>query len=136
MSSRSLPKILVDQCLGVKSIPQLFADAGYVVTTIQEEYGSGKVVDERWLHDAGTRGWVVVTKDKRIRRRPAELQAFRKAKARVVCLTAGEVPMRENVEILRGNLQRLEAWWDRPGPWLLIVQKDRVEQADLGSDKE
>jgi len=56
--SRSLPRILVDQSLGVGMVPQFFRDAGYPVFTIKDEYGRRNVEDEEWLHDAGTRGWV------------------------------------------------------------------------------
>lgn len=102
---------------------------------MQDEYGSRKVPDERWLDDAGRRGWVVVTKDQAIRRRPAERRAFLRAKARVVCLTTGDVTPADNVEFLRANLARLAEWWDKPGPWLLIVQKNRVEQVVLEPER-
>lgn len=132
--SRSLPKILVDQSLGVRSVPQLFRDVGYTVVTIQDEYGTRTVPDERWLHDAGTRGWVVVTKDERIRRRPSERLAFIKARARVVCLTPGDLPMADQVACFRENLAAIERWWDKPGPWILAVRRGGVEELSFSDD--
>lgn len=44
--------------------------------------------DEEWLADVGARGWVVLTKDERIRRRPLERQALAAAGVRAFVLTA------------------------------------------------
>lgn len=40
--------------------------------------------DLQWLAWAGQRGWIVLTRDRRIRTRPAELRAFREHGVRVV----------------------------------------------------
>ncbi|MCL1898339.1 MAG: hypothetical protein FWG16_05910 [Micrococcales bacterium] len=114
-------------------IPDLFRSEGYSVTTIQDEYGQRTVPDERWLHDSGVHQWVVLTKDERIRRRPSEIHAFVKAKARVVCLTPGSLTMAQQVEYFRVNLKRLESWWNRPGPWLLAVRGNSIEQLELNT---
>ena len=47
--------------------------------------------DRVWLQAAGERGWVILTKDQRIRYRPLELGALRTSGARVFVLTAGNV---------------------------------------------
>jgi hypothetical protein len=96
--------------------------------TVRDEYGSREIPDERWLHDAGVHGWVVVTKDERIRRRPREKSAFLKAKARVVCLTPGGLTMAEQVACFRDHLETIEQWWDKPGPWLLVLRRGGVEE--------
>jgi len=44
-----------------------------------------------WLRTAGERGWVVLTKDQRLRYRPLEIAALRASKARVFVLTAGNL---------------------------------------------
>jgi PIN like domain len=43
--------------------------------------------DEEWLRDAGEREWVVLMKDARIRRRPAELEVLAAHHVRAFCLT-------------------------------------------------
>jgi len=115
-------------------VPQFFRDAGYPVFTIKDEYGRRNVEDEEWLHDAGTRGWVVVAKDSRIRRRPKELSAVVKARARVVCVVPGDMGKAEEVACLRDNLSAIQSWWEKPGPWILAVRRDGVEELSLASD--
>jgi uncharacterized protein with PIN domain len=34
--------------------------------------------DEEWLPIVGERGWILITRDKKIRRRPAEIDAYRR----------------------------------------------------------
>jgi PIN like domain len=52
---------------------------GLVVRTMRSVYGPGAketVPDTVWLEQVGRAGWVALTKDDAIRRRPAELQAL------------------------------------------------------------
>jgi len=47
--------------------------------------------DRVWLRTVGERGWVVLTKDQRLRYRPLEIAALRASKARVFVLIAGNL---------------------------------------------
>ena len=46
------------------------------------------VPDVVWIPEVTQRGWVILTKDREIRRNPEELAALRAAGARYVCLSA------------------------------------------------
>lgn len=47
--------------------------------------------DTAWLAAVAKRGWVVLTKDQRLRYRPTELAALRRGGVRVFILTAGNL---------------------------------------------
>jgi hypothetical protein len=47
--------------------------------------------DEEWLRDVGARGWVVLTKDKTIRRKTVEREAVRHASLALFTLTRGNL---------------------------------------------
>lgn len=47
--------------------------------------------DQEWLADVGRRGWVVITKDQRIRRRQAEFRALLAANVAAFVLTSGNL---------------------------------------------
>ena len=102
MTSR--PKILVDHSLGTKSIPQFFRDAGFEVTTIEELFGRPCVSDVEWIPEAARLDMVVVHKDSKIRYKPAERQAVRESRMRMLCLTNGNLRTREQVECFSENL--------------------------------
>lgn len=68
--------------------------------------------DEEWLEVAGRESWVVLTRDKHIRRRPAELEAFQTHKVTVFVLAAGNASAAETAELitrLYDKIQRLAA---------------------------
>lgn len=60
--------------------------------------------DPDWLSAVGRRGWIVLTRDQRIRNRPNELRAARSARLHVFALTSGNLPAAEAVRIV------LAAW--------------------------
>jgi hypothetical protein len=79
----------VDRCLGTRLVPEALRAAGIEVRTYPDLYPHDPAVpDERWILDVAARGWVILTKDKAIRRTPAEIDALRRASARYVCLSA------------------------------------------------
>ena len=51
--------------------------------------------DEKWLAEAGRRGWLVLTRDQNIRRRPDELKALRDAGVLLFALTSATFPLRK-----------------------------------------
>ena len=68
--------------------------------------------DEEWLEVAGRESWVVLTRDKHIRRRPAELEAFQTHQVTVFVLAAGNASTAETAELitrLYDKIQRLAA---------------------------
>jgi hypothetical protein len=70
-----------------------------------------------WLHTVGERGWVVLTKDQKLRYRRLEIAARRASKARVFVLTAGNLWGIEIAAVFRKAL--------RPICKSLIPSRDR-----------
>lgn len=81
------------------------------------------VSDVAWLVEVGQRGWVVLTKDKSIRRRPLEYEAFRAARCRVFVLTATDVTGEEQAAILVGALRPITRFARRASPLLARVTR-------------
>ncbi|MFW2457950.1 hypothetical protein [Methyloversatilis discipulorum] len=55
--------------------------------------------DEKWLAEAGRRGWLVLTRDQNIRRRPDELKALRDAGVLLFALTSGNLSAQETADL-------------------------------------
>jgi hypothetical protein len=65
--------------------------------------------DEDWLRDVAQRGWVVVSRDKKIRTRPRERQAIVDSGAGVFCLTQNDNPTRwKYLQLLCLTLDQME----------------------------
>jgi hypothetical protein len=60
--------------------------------------------DPDWLTAVGARGWVVLTRDQRIRTRPNELAAVRAARLHVFALTSGNLSAAATAQLV------LAAW--------------------------
>ncbi|HEV8040842.1 MAG TPA: hypothetical protein VGP62_18360 [Bryobacteraceae bacterium] len=58
---------------------------------IHDDHFARDEEDRMWLRAVGERGWVVLTKDQRLRYRPFEIAALRASGARVFVLTAGNL---------------------------------------------
>src|ERR1700712_286898 len=87
MSSAGQPEFFLDRSLGRTTASRL-REAGYVVHLIADHYpnDAGDVPDEEWIAEGSSRGWTLLTKDKRIRYRAAELEALQ---GHLFCLISG-----------------------------------------------
>jgi hypothetical protein len=100
------PEFLIDRSLSQVSLPRALRSAGLTVQTLAELYGelaAQETTDASWLALAGERGWVVLCKDDRIRRRPAELRALTDGKVRLFCLTNASLTFAGQAEWLDGG---------------------------------
>ena len=86
---RSQPVVYIDESLSQKYLPEALRALGLIVYTVRDLRPSGGLKDEEWLREVGGRGWLALTKDKAIRRRPNEILAFKNANVRAVVLSAG-----------------------------------------------
>lgn len=68
---------------------------GWAIVTLAEHYGvraDEQVADVDWIEAAAKQGWPILMKDKRIRHRPAEIEAVVARKARCSVITRGDLP--------------------------------------------
>jgi len=118
------PEFFIDRSLGRRIVPEAIEAAGYVVHTLASVYGERegqRVEDERWLRDAGAADWVVLLKDDRIRRRPAELEALVDARVRAFCLTNAQLRGDEQAVRFTSNINRIVQRARQPGPYVYGV---------------
>jgi uncharacterized protein with PIN domain len=87
------PELLVfflDRSLGRKIVAQALRAAGATVEVHDDHYAPD-AKDEDWLVEVGRRGWIVLTKDDRIRYRATERMALMSAKVRTFVLTSSQL---------------------------------------------
>lgn len=124
------PTFFVDRSLG-KSIAEGLRDVGLSVVTMADAYGERagqSLKDEVWLADAGRYGWVVLTKDERIRRRPAERDALISARVRVFCLTTARLRALDQTRRFVENRHRMLRQAKKPGPYIYGVYEGRIDR--------
>ena len=82
---RSPPEFFCDRSLGHHKVPDRLRQVHSAVIAHDDVFAQD-TDDEVWLRKAGERGWVVLTRDDRIRYRPAEQRALIEAETAVFCL--------------------------------------------------
>lgn len=107
MSSDGPPEYFLDRSLGKTTAAGLRA-AGCVVHLIADHYprDASDVPDEDWIRQGCSNGWVLLTKDKRIRYRAPELAALHGG--HLFCLVSGNMNVVEMTAAFVDALARIE----------------------------
>ncbi len=80
-----------------------------------------------WLEKVGKKGFVVLTKDKQIRRRVFERNALIAANIKAFVLTCGNLRGTEMAEIFVSNLTRIENFArETPAPFIARITRSSV----------
>ena len=98
------------------------------MASVYGEKRAQEMADEEWLADVGQRGWVVLMKDTRIRRRPSERDALAAAGVRAFCLVSGQLRAEEQTARFVSNLGRILRQARTPGPYIYGVYENRIER--------
>jgi hypothetical protein len=115
------PEFLIDRSLGRVALPAALRAAGLTVRTLAGVYGEQQaqdVEDQQWIALAADNDWVVLCKDDRIRRRPAERQALTEGRVRAFCLTNANLVFDQQAEYFVNNRFRIIQASRKPGPYL------------------
>jgi hypothetical protein len=113
----------IDRSLGVEPIRTELVKSGLVIE-IHDDHFARDEDDRNWLGAVGERGWVVFTKDKKLRYRPLEIAALRASKARVFVLTAGNLRGIEIAAVFLKALPRIcKILRSHPGPFVARVSQ-------------
>ncbi len=126
--SPSPREFFVDRSLGRHRVPKALRAAGWVLRTHHEEFGARdeQVSDVEWLKLCGAEGLPVLTKDRRLRYRPAEIEAIRRHRIRAFVLTGGSLQAAEQAARFERSRARIERACDDAGPFVFAVYADRI----------
>jgi hypothetical protein len=100
------PVFFVDRSLGSVDVAAGLRAAGATVE-VHDDHFPHTEADVDWLPVVGQRGWVVLTKDRRIRTRTLELRALMDAGVAAFVLTAGDLNGAEMADALVKALPRM-----------------------------
>jgi hypothetical protein len=117
------PVFCIDEALGRRVVPDALRAAGVRVELLIDHHPRG-TADATWLPDVGRRGWIVLTKDKNMRRRPAEQLAIVRNGVRAFSLTSGDLSGPEMAEAFVRAMPGMRRLVRRhPGPFIASVTR-------------
>lgn len=130
-----LPSLFLDRSLGPVQVPRLLRAAGLRVVTLREYYGKPRdqtVRDSEWLQLVGSSGLVAFTKDKRIARLQDQREAIANYKVRCFYLAKQDLAAGDIADRFLWNLPRIVDACSRPGPFLVAVHANRLQEMPIG----
>lgn len=84
----SYPLLFIDRCAWSNRLGEALTTADIKFTPHHDHFEQA-CPDVDWLPIVGNKGWVVITRDKNIRRKPNELQAFKENNVLAIVLSSG-----------------------------------------------
>jgi predicted nuclease of predicted toxin-antitoxin system len=105
----------LDRSLGKHVVASALRSNG-VAVEIHDDHFPADAPDHTWLKAVGRRGWIVLTKDRRIRYRTIELEAIAAAGVKAFVLTAGDLTGSEQAEAFIQALPRIKSFVRRQSP--------------------
>ncbi len=90
---------------------------------------SPATADPVWIPEVARRGWVVITRDNRINRRPAEVAAVRDHAACLVALAGPDARTTwDQLEIVMTQWRQIEALHGLPGPFIYTATRSSLRK--------
>lgn len=130
MSSSERPEFFFDRSLGVGPRQRCASTAGWSIswptTTPTTQTGSRTgVEDTEWIAEGCSRGWALLTKDKRIRYRRHELGALH---GRLFALSRGDLTVSQAATRIVAAAPRIELALAAPHGLWLVYDSGRIER--------
>jgi hypothetical protein len=118
-----------DRDLGRKIFPGVLREAGLRVE-VHSDHFRPDAPDAQWLPAVSARGWIVLSNDQKILRRPLEREAVRSSGAVLLVLVGGGSPAQQLARNFLNTLPKIEEFLHRHAP-PLIAKVYRPTPVDL-----
>ena len=96
----------MDRSLGKVAVAEALREAGAQVE-VHDDHFPRDTADAVWIPEVSRQGWIILTKDAAIRKRPLELAAVIASKARVFALTSQHIPGSKMADVFAKRLKRM-----------------------------
>lgn len=113
----------IDRSLGRKYVAEALRTAGATVV-VHDDHFPQTTPDVDWLAEVGRRGWVVLSKDERIRRNRIEREALEAAHVRAFFLTQQDITGQEMANLFRDALPGMtNRTISQPAPFIFTISR-------------
>lgn len=115
--------LFIDRDAWSRRLDELLREAGIPFVAHREVFAPD-ARDEDWIAAVGRHGWVIVTRDQNIRRRPNERAAVRRAAVHLFALTSGNLSATETAAVITKAWPAIQrAVQSTPAPTLWSVTR-------------
>jgi len=112
----------LDRALGKRFIVQgLSQHNPEIAVEVLDDHFEPNASDEEWLRFIGQKGWIAITKDKRIRYRTPALEVIREEKVKLFMYNKGNLTGQQMVEILVKAIPRIKTFIAKHEPPFIVT---------------
>lgn len=97
----------IDRSLGRRTVADVLRALG-VVVQVHDNHFPSDCDDDTWIQAVARNGWLILTKDKGVRRREGHLETLRSARAAAFILTSGDTTGAENAQAFQTAMDRMK----------------------------
>lgn len=109
----------IDRDLGRNILPGALERAGFVIER-HDLHFEPDTPDEVWIPQVAQRGWVIISGDRKILRRPQEVRALVESQARMLILVGNHAPAVELASNLINTMDKIDELLDRMEPPVVV----------------
>jgi hypothetical protein len=122
-----------DRDLGAEIFPGILRQAGITIHQHRDHFPEN-APDTVWLPEVAARGWIILSRDRNIRRNPLERDAVMESSAAFFALSGGHAPTAQLARNFVNTLARVESFIRRhPRPFIARISRPSpVEEIDRG----
>src|SRR3972149_1001001 len=139
-SGEKLPDPLLfflDRAIGKRFVAEALSSPDLnIKVEVLDDYFEPNATDEEWLKPAGKKGWIVFTKDKKIRYRATVVEIIKKGKIRMFILSRGNLSGHEIVQRIINALPAIKKFiFKHPPPFIVsITRSGNLFPIELSND--
>ena len=105
-SQPDVPALFIDRDAWSRKLGHALERAGIVHVAHHQKFDA-ESQDVEWIEMVSHQGWIAITRDQRIRRKPSELAAIRASRAIICVFTSGNLSADDTARILLRALPRI-----------------------------
>lgn len=100
------PPLFIDRCAWSRKLGDELDQAGIPFIAHHQKFAPA-CPDEEWIAEADKHGWIVITRDQAIRRKPNELKAFRDTRLIMFALASGNASAEDTARLVVSLYQKI-----------------------------
>lgn len=127
----------LDRAIGKRFVAEALSNPDLnIKVEVLDDYFEPNTTDEEWLKFVGKKGWIVFTKDKKIRYRAAVVEIVKKRKIRMFILSRGNLSGHEMAQIIINALPAIKKFiFKHPPPFIVsITRSGNLLPIELSND--
>lgn len=114
--------MFLDRAIGKRVVANALTNVNPMIKVeLLDDHFAANAPDEDWLKFVGRKGWIAITKDKRIRYRTPALEVIKEERVKLFVFSKGNLSGQEMAQILINAIPKIEILVSKINPPFIIT---------------